>query len=487
MATIIGSYIVYYLLHVIIIGLYRKAGKPAWHALVPALQDLTLLDIIGKARWKMVYGLVPFFNIVYAINCITDLLESFGCYKFYQSVLGHFFGIIYFPILSLLPGVKYVGPAGKIDRKDRKRSEARAWADSLLFAVVAAYLVRSFLIEAFMIPTSSMESSLLPGDFLFVSKLNYGPRVPMTPIAMPFAHHSTPITQTKAYSEIIKIPFTRLAGLEKIARNDAVVFNYPMEADAPYNRPVDKREHYIKRCVAIPGDTLDIRGGDVYINGIKSPLPKHIQYQYYVSTNGTPFNPIAIDQLGIPPVNLGMLTPSLYYMFLTRQQSAAIGKMGNVTEAKQFIMPRDMAAQQNDIFPKNSTLYPWSLDEYGPLMIPQKGQTAKLNLRNLPLYDRIITVYEGHQLSTSEQGGILIDGQAADTYTFKYDYYFMMGDNRHNSLDSRYWGFVPEDHIVGKALFVWLSMDPNKPFPAKIRWDRLFRRIPGKNGLAALD
>lgn len=166
MATIIGSYLLYYLLHVIIAGMYSKAGKPVWHAFVPVLQDITLLEIIGKARWKFIFGLIPFFNIVYAINCITDLLDSFGCHKFYQSVLGHFFGLIYFPILAFHPKVSYVGPAAKWDRKDKKRSEARAWADSLLFAVVAAYLVRSFLIEAFMIPTSSMESSLLPGDFL---------------------------------------------------------------------------------------------------------------------------------------------------------------------------------------------------------------------------------------------------------------------------------------------------------------------------------
>jgi len=487
MATILGSYLVYYLLHILLAGLYSKASKPFWHAFVPILQDISLLEIIGKAKWKLIYGLIPFFNIVYAINCISDLLDSFGCNKFYQSVLGHFLGIFYFPVISFLPDVKYVGPTAGLDRKERHRSEARAWADSLLFAIVAAYLVRSFLIEAYMIPTSSMESSLLPGDFLFVSKLHYGPRIPMTPIAMPFAHHTMPIVKTKAYSELIKIPYTRLPGLQKVERNEAVVFNYPMEADPPFNRPVDKQEHYIKRCVAIPGDTLEVRNGDVFINGERSSLPEHIQYQYYVATNGTSFNPIVIDELGIPPVNIGMVSDNLYYMFLTRQQAAELSKLGNVADQKRFIMPREMAAQQNDLFPQNNNLFPWSLDQFGPLMVPKKGQTLRLNLRNLPLYQRIISVYEGHTLSTTENGTIAIDGVEVDSYTFKYDYYFMMGDNRHNSLDSRYWGFVPEDHIVGKALFVWLSMDPNKTFPAKIRWDRLFRKIHGKGGLASLE
>ncbi len=347
-----------------------------------------------------------------------------------------------------------------------KKSKQREWLDAIVFAVVAATLIRTFFIEAYTIPTGSMEKSLLVGDFLFVSKMNYGARIPMTPVAFPFAHHTMPLLGTKAYWEGVKLDYHRLPGFEDVERNDVVVFNWPMDADAPLSRPVDKRENYIKRCMAIGGDTLRIINAQVYINGKPAETPHNGQLSYFVQTDGNDINPqILLDM----EIDYQQTTPDVYYMFLTKEKAEEIKKWPTVKVVTPQILPADQ--YQEDVFPKNPR-FRWNQDNYGPVIVPKKGWTVKLDSTTIPLYKRAIEIYEGNKVG--EQSNFLtVNGKRADNYTFKMNYYWMMGDNRHNSLDSRFWGFVPEDHIVGKALFIWMSYGTNNG----IRWNRIFNGI----------
>lgn len=363
------------------------------------------------------------------------------------------------------------------DTPKKKKSAAREWTDAIIFAVVAATLIRTLFIEAYTIPTESMERSLLVGDFLFVSKVNYGARTPMTPIAFPFAHHTMPIIGTKAYWDGVKLPYYRLPGLSEVKKGDVVVFNYPMEADSPYYRPVDKRENYIKRCQGAPGDTLSIVNAQVYVNGKPNPNPPEGQINYEVQTNGTEVNPKLLDELHI---TLSDYTP---YPTMTKASAEALKGYANITKVQPHITPKDSVEYGGEVFPNsaqyithNQPFNKWNQDNYGPIIIPKKGWTVKLDSLTLPFYRRAITVYEGNKLEVKGTD-VYINGQKANSYTFKMNYYWMMGDNRHNSLDSRFWGFVPEDHIVGKALFVWMSWDSNGTFLNKIRWKRLFMGI----------
>lgn len=355
-----------------------------------------------------------------------------------------------------------------IDNK-KKKSPTREWVDAIVFAVVAATFIRMFTIEAYTIPTSSMEKSLLIGDFLFVSKMSYGPRIPNTPLSFPFAHHTLPLTKnTKSYLDWIKWDYKRLPGFGKIKNNDVVVFNYPMEDF----RPVDKRENYIKRCIAIPGDTLLIVDKQVFLNSEANLNPPKMQFAYNVKTDGTGFNPKILKKLditeGSPVTNLGE-----WSLRMTKDVAEKVEEFDNVLGVEESNMKEGVFADY--IFP-HTPAYPWNVDNFGPLVIPKKGATVELNAKNLPIYERVITIYEGNKLETSG-GKIMINGQETTSYTFTMDYYFMMGDNRHNSADSRFWGFVPEDHVVGKAVFIWLSLDKNESFFKKIRWSRLFSFI----------
>jgi len=360
-----------------------------------------------------------------------------------------------------------------------KKGFFREWFDAIIFAVVAATIIRLFLIEAYTIPTSSMEKSLLIGDFLFVSKVSYGPRIPNTPIAFPFAHHTMPGTaSTKSYSELIKLPYYRLPGFGRIENNDVVVFNYPMEDF----RPVDKRENYIKRCVGIPGDTLEVRERELFINGTQAERPEDMQYSYNVKTDGSGFNPKVLRKLDITEGGR-VSNQGDFSLTMTDDAAGQVSKFNNVKEITptisrkgdyaEYIFPNSDAAMESN---KGKKFF-WNVDNFGPIWIPQKGATVELTMDNLPIYERIITLYEGNELKVTE-GLIYINGAETKEYTFKMDYYFMMGDNRHNSADSRFWGFVPEDHIVGKAVFIWLSLDnAASDFSERIRWKRLFNLI----------
>lgn len=393
----------------------------------------------------------------------------------------------------------------KFGEKHKLKKESNAtyrkaveWVDTIVFAVVVASLIRIFFFEMFVIPTSSMERSLLVGDYLCVSKLSYGPKLPNTPLTFPFVHHTMPLTRdVPSFVEWIKRPYKRIVGLDTVSRDDVVVFNFPagdsvalIEPQQNYYelcrrygreyinrsskviyRPVDKRENYIKRCVAIAGDTLQIIKGQVFVNGVPQMEIPGRQFMYEIQTS-TPINPQVFDRMRIAKADI-MHSGNMYYLPLTDSMAREIKALGNV------VAMNKMALDQPSIsmFPHNVERYPWSEDMYGPLWVPRKGATVALTLDNLPLYERIIDVYENHDLSV-ENGVIYIDGKAADSYTFEMNYYFMMGDNRHNSADSRYWGFVPEDHIVGRASFVWLSLDKERSlFNGKIRFDRMFRKI----------
>jgi len=294
----------------------------------------------------------------------------------------------------------------------------------------------------------------------------------MTPIAFPFAHHTMPLLGTKAYWDGWELKYHRLPGFSDVKKGDVVVFNYPMEADSPFYRPVDKRENYIKRCQGTPGDTISLVNAQVYVNGKAAPNPPGEQTDYVITTKGQDLNPQAVEDLQITNYEGGPPT-------MTQASAEALRKFSNVASVSQTIAVKGMPDPQ--IFPNSQhkngdKTFSWNVDNYGPVIIPKRGWTVKLDTSNIGIYRRSITVYEGNKLE-EKADGIYINGVKTDSYTFKMNYYWMMGDNRHDSLDSRFWGFVPEDHIVGKALFIWMSWDDNASFFSKIRWNRLFRGI----------
>jgi signal peptidase I len=385
-----------------------------------------------------------------------------------------------------------------------KQTKVVEWIDAIIFAVIAASFIRMFFIEAYTIPTSSMEKSLLVGDYLFVSKVAYGPKTPNTPISFPFVHNTMPLSGTKkSYVEWVKRPYKRLEGFGSIKNNDVVVFHFPegdtvalfMQSQSYYQlvrsygrqrvwteprsfgeiitHPVDKRENYIKRCIGLPGDVIQINRGDVQVNGQPQKKFEGIQYTYLIRTNGTAINPRALDRLNIALDDRNVFSSERYMFPLTSENAEALKGFANVVEVEK--LEEEPGEWDPMVFPHNKR-YPWNVDNFGPLTIPAKGQTVQLNSETLPLYERIIRVYEGNELDI-QNNSIIINGQAADSYTFKMDYFWMMGDNRHNSADSRMWGFVPEDHVVGKASFIWLSINKDKSFPQNVRLRRMFQFI----------
>jgi signal peptidase I len=367
----------------------------------------------------------------------------------------------------------------KKEKKEKKKekSEIKSWFNAILFAVVAATILRTFLIEAYTIPTSSMEKSLLIGDFLFVSKVSYGPRVPMTPIAFPLVHHTLPFTKkTPAYLKWIQLNYYRMKGLGDVERNDCVVFNYPADDALFPERPIDKKENYIKRCVGIPGDVIEIKNTDLYVNGEPQAITEKMrnQFRYFVKTDGTLFSERTLNKYNIYEGQI-LSRNGDYELMLNDESLAAIKRFTYVKKVEKIVIDKGIKVNSPElIFPEDN--FNWNLDNFGPIKIPQAGSQVDIGADNIELYRRIIETYENNKLEIID-GEIYINDKLASTYTFKMDYYWMMGDNRHNSLDSRYWGFVPEDHVVGKALFIWMSWDKNKKGINKIRWSRLFNAV----------
>jgi signal peptidase I len=393
-------------------------------------------------------------------------------------------------------------------KKDYKEGEKRNalldWLDAIIFAVVVVTFINTFFFQAFKIPSSSMESSLYTGDHLFVSKLAYGPKMPQTPLTIPFTHNV--IGGKESYSTLIQSDYKRLKGFGHVETGDYVVFAFPhgdtiltkFPADDYYAvkraigrqaainnygplkaRPSDKKDHYVKRCVAVAGDTLEIVNGRVHINSKPQEVWPGVQNTYNVVTTGQSLNPVLLDKLGInfSELYFDKTLPGYPSMPLTAAMLEQVKEFPTVVSVEENIdsYPPDYPDSYLTIFPFSPD-YKWTRDNFGPLWIPRKGSTVQLTKENLPLYERIIAVYEGNDLKVTGDK-IFINGEEAQSYTFQQDYYFMMGDNRHNSLDSRYWGFVPEDHIVGKPALIWLSIDGNKKFPNNIRWRRFFKFV----------
>ena len=509
--------------------LYVKAGRKAWEAFVPVYNAVVLMKIINRPWWWTILLFLPIVNLILFPVVWVETARSFGK----NSSQDTFLAII------LLGFYNFYLSYGAKDLKYRENrslhplTEFGDWVSSILFAVVAATIVHTYFIQPFVIPTSSLEKTLLVGDFLFVSKVNYGARTPQTTVAVPMIHDAVPGTTVPSYIKKPQLPYFRLPALEEIEHNDIVVFNWPVDTlvdiNNPYGevryKPVDKKTNYVKRCVGLPGDSLSIKEGYVYINGKKNELPDRAKLQFfYTVILKNNVSQEFLDQYGITEyTRVFQLKKSIFEnekiqeyikenginLTVVSDDGEMIGFKGNVSQdmydklkvgfsdkALNINLTEDLAAKiksnpnvislkkdlstqpENDIFPR-SLEYSWNKDEFGPIYIPQAGKTVDLNLEVLPLYKRIITAYEGNTVDV-KGNQILINGEVANTYTFKQDYYWMMGDNRHNSQDARMWGYVPFDHVVGKPVFVWMSWDSNGKGLNKIRWNRLFTTVGGE-------
>ncbi len=489
--------------HLGMYGMFRKAGIAPWKALIPFYNTWCIVEKCGIKKVWFWLQLIPVAGQFITIWITIIFVMFFGKFGLLEHTATVFLPFFYFPYLGFSKTEKFKGIEVV---KLYKKSAAREWVDAAVFAIVAATLIRTFIFEAYVIPSGSMEKTLLINDYLFVDKLAYGPRIPETPLSFPFVHNTLPFSESKpSYLKWIELPYMRLPGFGGIKRNDVVVFNFPegdtiinetgYRSENPYydvlrrdyhgNRdalwaehdilvhPLDKTDNYIKRCIAVAGDTMMIRNAQLYINGVLVPVPPEAQTDYEVTTNGKGFSDdflrnvlhlrLADDEnKEFYPIGN---SSNAYYFNMRAKDVALLRKQPNVVKIDPIV-----DYDKSYLFPYDSA-HKWTIDNYGPVWIPKKNTTVTLRPDNIGLYRRIITVYEGNKLEEKNDGTYLINGKPATTYTFKYNYYWMMGDNRHRSQDSRYWGFVPESCIVGRASLIWFSWD-NGP-----RWSRLLKSI----------
>ena len=527
--------------------LYVKAGRKAWEALVPVYNAVVLMQIINRPKWWVFLLFIPIINLLMFPVIWVETIRSFGRNSRPETFLVILTLGFYIFYVNYFLDVQYVQ-----DRSTKPRSSAGEWVSSIVFAIIAATLVHTYFMQPFTIPTSSLEKSLLVGDFLFVSKFHYGARTPMTTVAVPMVHDTVPVLGIKSYlyddnpetaktswKNKLQLPYFRFPGLQKIKHNDIVVFNWPVDTvryffvkeKRAYLKPIDKKSNYVKRAVGLPGDSLEIREGYVFINGEKIKLPDRAKPQYhYILETKTPVNARFRKEYDITEYSTENLfkykkelwdNPEIqkYINDLRKKRMAYLSEYDrdsvfvylkgdiaqnelqklkmdyehsvliiNTTEkaADEIAKDSNTILIKKDLSPKGeaSNVFPnvfslgWNQDNYGPIYIPEKGKTVALTKETLPFYKRIITVYEHNTLKV-DGDTIYINGQPANSYTFKQDYYWMMGDNRHNSEDSRYWGYVPYDHVVGKPVFIWMSWDKNGKGLNKIRWDRVFTTVGG--------
>ena len=469
--------------------LYKKAGRKAWEAAIPLYNAVILMKIINRPWWWVLLLFIPVVNLIMFPVIWVETVRSFGRTSTTDTVLVVITCGFYIYYINYVSDVKY-----REDRSLQPASAAGEWIASILFAIVAATIVHTYVMQPFTIPTSSLEKTLLVGDYLFVSKFHYGARTPITSVAFPMVHDTIPVLGIKSYWNKPHIPYFRIPGFQDVDRNDIVVFNWPVDtvrqfrdtSGERYDKPIDKKSNYVKRAVGLPGDSLEIIDGRIYIDDQPLELPDRAkpQYSYAGVTKGQGFDPYTLYKMYdiTDAFYHDPNTNQFYIQALTEESYQRLKNHPNVASLERIITP----AGQKDagIFPNNNR-FAWNADNIGPLYIPEEGATVKITPETVGFYRQIIETYEGLEMGrertiTVSGDRVLLNGAAIDSYTFEQDYYFMMGDNRHNSEDSRFWGYVPENHIVGKPVFIWLSLDPNASGLTKIRWDRMFTTVGGQ-------
>ena len=511
--------------------LYKKAGRKSWEAIIPVYNAIVLMQIIRRPKWWVILLFIPIINLMMFPVLWVETLRSFGKNSSKDTLLGIATLGFYLFLINFDPKTVY-----NQDRDLSPKTWFGEWVNALLFAVIAATLVHNYFIQPYIIPTGSLEKTLLIGDFLFVSKFHYGARTPTSAVSFPMVHDTIPIIKTRSYLKKPQLPYFRLPGFQEVQRNEIVVFSWPADTVRKFfvkekgiKKPIDKKSNYVKRCVGIPGDTLEIINGFVHINGIQNKLPERARTQYshfgynkkgvsskMLLDNGyknftrkyrienitqesyealVPYilgrisndinNFVVITpSAGLPPRLLGKLRLRAKELLdvqkeltLTLKEAQELQEKGILDSIVRKITKTKTA--NSNFFP-NEIPYNWNEDNFGPILIPKSGMTIELNESNLPLYKKIIREYENNTL-TKKGSSLFINGKEATTYTFKKDYYWMMGDNRHRSEDSRYWGYVPDDHILGKPILIWFSIDGiNDGIKNwKIRWDRLMTTVSG--------
>jgi signal peptidase I len=469
--------------------LYVKAGRQAWEAAVPVYNAIILMKIIGRPWWYTILLFIPIVNLIMFPVIWVETLRSFGKNSMTDTVLGVLTCGLYIYYINYTQDVVYIE-----DRNLSPRTSGGEWVSSILFAVVAATIVHTYVMQPFTIPTSSLEKTLLVGDFLFVSKFHYGARTPMTPISFPMVHDTIPVLKTKSYIKSPQIPNFRFPGFQKIKRNDIVVFSWPPDTLTVITnpnsvvdiKPLDKKSNYVKRCVGLPGDSLEVRDGYIYINGKQNDLPDRAKLQFgYAFRTNKPLNPSYVRERYDITDLYPMDNPPSYRVFRAHMTNEAFEKFKNYPELDTIFKTTAKKGQREPGTFPHAPNFDWNSDYFGPMYIPKAGATVSITPETLPLYRRIIEVYEGSEIGIENdisQAGtqVMLNGQALTEYTFKLDYYWMMGDNRSNSQDARMWGFVPFTHVVGKPVFVWMSWDSSaKGIMNKIRWERLFTTVGG--------
>ncbi|MFT5893025.1 MAG: signal peptidase I [Dokdonia sp.] len=471
--------------------LYVRAGRQAWEAAVPVYNAVILMKIINRPWWWTILLFVPIVNLIMFPVVWTETARSYGFNTYKDTAL------VVLTCGLYLFYINYATDAAYIKERDlNPKSSSGEWVSSILFAIVAATIVHTYFMQPFTIPTSSLEKTLLVGDYLFVSKFHYGARAPMTTVATPMLHDAIPFTGAKSYASSPELPYFRIPGFQKIKQNDIVVFSWPVDtltvitdtsSEAIY-KPVDKKSNYVKRCVGLPGDSLEVRDGYVYTNGVKNELPDRarLQFSYIVETKSEIPRRIFINRYDI--------TDDIEYIrgrgyFIKAATDEAIARLENHPDVIN-ITKNTFEGGDQGLFPRANE-NTWSTHNYGPIYIPEQGNTVAINPNTIPSYKRIIEVYEGSEMGIDNDiringTEVTLNGAPITEYTFKQDYYWMMGDNRHNSQDARMWGYTPYTHVVGKPVFVWFSLDPNKNgFLNRIRWDRVFTTVGGDGKLTS--
>jgi signal peptidase I len=455
-----------------------KAGRKAWEAAIPVYNAVVLMQIIGRPKWWVILLFLPIINLLMFAVLWVETIRSFGKKSTLDTVLVIVTMGFYLYYINYFTDIKYVR-----DRSLKPATSAGEWLSSIVFAIVAATIVHTYIMQPYTIPTSSLEKSLLIGDFLFVSKFHYGARVPMTTVAAPMVHDTLPFIKIKSYLNKPQLPYLRIPGFQKIKRNDIVVFSWPVDTveyffqktNRKIRKPVDKKSNYVKRCVAVPGDSLKIIDGDIYINGKLSVMPDRARPQYFydVNTGGNTIN-VNTLQNKYHVREGGRLPDGNYVLNLAEEDARLLSKNPVVKTMNKRLAPK---GEGEDVFPNDPKLS-WNKDNFGPIYIPEKGKTVQLDKNSIAFYKQIIREYEKNEIEiVGDQ--VMINGTPATSYTFKQDYYWMMGDNRHNSEDSRYWGYVPFDHVVGKPVFIWFSWNSQGKGLDKVRWERLFTTVHG--------